>query len=345
MTAQSCWTELTKPPDAVFSDLLPLNDHEFIVVPQRHPRDHSYKDSKSIHKYNAISNEWTKVMDYPQNFKLMSHKSFIDTKNNMIYLCNDDSKLLQINLNTKKIKTLSNKANMGTFPGIFIINDKIHIIDAYQRHLVFNESNDKFDLIHDYKDDKMTVSNRPFYFTKTKSIINTFLRKKSKKSCPIIMEFKNNKWNDWKIENNQYIAGSRILATSREDYLIFMNGVDLTSSNRHDLIFVYDVGKGKLIKSDIELPKDSGKRRISCGVTRNNDKENLVTFGFINKCFGGNEYQNIQRLPFYLIKFIETWVCYETMHVIINRDSDFNPKERKHWIIDMDKIITSTLPH
>ena len=75
-------------------------------------------------------------------------------------------------------------------------------------------------------------------------------------------------------------------------------------------------------------------------ITRNNRKENMVTFGFVNKCYKGKEYENIQHLPFYLIKFIERWVCYETLHLMTGSPDDI--AKVNHWIIGVDKIIDST---
>ena len=107
------WRKLNPPPNAIFSELLSLNDNEFIVVPQRPDlQNQTYKDCNGIHKYNAINNKWTKIFDYPQDFESLAHKAAIDIKNNIIYICNEE-KLFEINLITKNVKMIKNEMNLN----------------------------------------------------------------------------------------------------------------------------------------------------------------------------------------------------------------------------------------
>ena len=66
-----------------------------------------------------------------------------------------------------------------------------------------------------------------------------------------------------------------------------------------------------------------------------------MTFGFVNECYKTGPFQGVQRLPFYLIKLIANWVCFEELHLLIKHDQD-DPKAF-HWMINVDNIIESTL--
>ena len=335
------WGKIDNTPRAVFTELLPLNNHEFVIVPQRHANNRKYsKDSDGVHKYDSINNKWTKIFDYPKDFASLAHKAAIDIKNNIIYICNID-KLLEINLTTNNMKILSNQINLDEFPGVFFANDCIHVIggESNNKHYIFNRSCNKFDLIHDFDSDNLTICQRSFYFAKNKSIINTVFDDKNKTS---IIEFKNNKWNlmDFKIQNEQHLTGSEIIATTNGNYLIFIDGTNLEKNEMDHFIYIYDVKAKDLIKSDVKMPENISGTAATSAITRNNDKENLLTFGFVNQCFNTKNYENMQQLPFYLIKLIEKWVCFETMHVIID-DSTEDKIQNTHWIIDVDTILSS----
>ena len=58
------WTKIPYVFEAKYFRLLHGNDHEFIVVPV--PRKNK-QNGNGIYKLNTITNEWSKIMDYPPN--------------------------------------------------------------------------------------------------------------------------------------------------------------------------------------------------------------------------------------------------------------------------------------
>ena len=330
---QAKWSQLSHPPRAAIFRLIPINHYEFIFVTQTVIDEEIVKDG--IYKYNSIDKTWNKIINYPQDFRSMHHNSTIDTKNNIIYTANK-SKLLQINLNTNNIETLLETTIFGGFPGILFANDRIHIIGGAQnrKHFIFDPTNKKLNEIYGFD---CGARCRPIYLKTKRSIITSVYKP------PVsIMEFKDNKWTDMKIQNCELLAGSNVMATTKEDYLIFYHGYNVKDSKNHKYIFVYDVRNNILKRSNIEAPSASS---ISGAVTRNYKQENLLTFGFINQCYKMLQYQNVTPMPFYLIKLIEKWVCYETIHFVeLVQDNNHHTIQKViHWVMDMDKIIASTI--
>ena len=323
-------------PEAVYPPPLRVNNHQFIVVPQRHPQDEKYKNSVGIHKYNAITNKWTKIMNYPTDFNSINHRSTIDIKNNMIYIFNEDSQLLAVDLNTKSVTTISDNLNIEqnwVRKSLLFINDELHIIRGKQncKHWIFDVKQHKLQEIHNFDINNIIVFFRPFYLQQRKSIITSAYDRSNKSTS--IMEYKDSKWNKLQIESNcEYVFASDITATINEDYLICGGGFDAKLKKKHNFIFIYDMRNKTLTKSEIELPSNNFPFLI---ITKDDNRDSLATFGFVNRCFRKEKYRDIQPLPFYLVKLIENWVSYETLHVIDN------PKEC-HWTIDLDDIIIST---
>ena len=339
------WKLLGNPPNAKHNRLLSLNHNEFLIVPQKALFTSKHECSDGIYKYSSIIGKWTKIIDYPTNFRSTRHFSTIDPKNKIIYIGNGQSKLIKINLTTKSINIITiNYVNLGKFPGILFANDNIHVIGGndHNKHFIYNQPNQDFDLLYDFDVKHQVPSSFPLFLKTRKSIIATVWNR-SNESVPVsVMEYKDNKWTDLNITNCQYLFHAHIIATTKEDYLIFMAGIDVKKEVFHQWIFVYDMNNKKLLKSMVEVPT----RDSMATITRNEENEDLLTFGFVRKCYKLSKFRNIQFMPFYLIKLIRKWICYETVHLITIPSNDKSDDKEicaaNHWTIDVDQIIQRT---
>ena len=90
----------------------------------------------------------------------------------------------------------------------------------------------------------------------------------------------------------------------------------------------------KLFKHTIETPNSWSGPWL--GMTTKNDKnDDLLTFGYVNRCYKMPDFKGVQVLPFYLIKLIKEWVCFETLHLLqLNKDWSWTD-----WTIDVDIIL------
>ena len=315
-----------------------------MIVPQ-YP-DTTQNDANGIYKYNSICREWTKILDYPKDFISTGHLSTIDQKQQIIYVCNEQSQLLKINLINKSIEIMSYKANFGAFPRIIFFNDKIHIIGGIGikrgKHNIFCRTRNEFDEIYDFN--RSTEHGFQSHFTwiskPRASIITTTYDHNNKKSPVSVIEFKNNKWTNIDIKNCKYLLGSSIISTTNGDYFIFLSGCENTPNFKcHQLIFVYYVKHKKLAKSNITTPATDAIGKAT--LTRNEEFEDLLTFGYVHDCYKIKNFKNMRMIPFYLIQLIGKWICYETIHLFtVQNDKD---RTKKHWTIDVDKIIQSVM--
>ena len=76
------WREATKFPYKYLSEFLCMNSNEFLIIPQQ-------GEGIGVMKYDTIKDDWTKLISYPTGWKSTCHSASYDTKNEMIYICNN----------------------------------------------------------------------------------------------------------------------------------------------------------------------------------------------------------------------------------------------------------------
>ena len=296
------WTKRRLQIQTLFIKLLPYNNHEFIIVPQP---DKAIKHCDGVYKFNTITTEWIKLMDFPNDDDIYESSeaiSTIDNTNNMIYT-HLNGKLWKFNLTTKSITVISNDTNIETYPGILLINGKIHLFQD-ETHLEFDENDEKFTVIHDFSKHNILswIHNNA---TREGRVIGMVYHEDNAKIPVSIKEFKHNVWNDLKVPNCENLFRANMTETTRGDYWIFVGGTDVKTEQSHNFMHVYNIRKHTLIKSDILLlPQIQMVQDINPSIiTSNDDHDNLLTFGFVKKCYKKKEFKDIQTMPVYLIKF------------------------------------------
>merc|ERR1719411_275956 len=77
-------------------------------------------------------------------------------------------------------------------------------------------------------------------------------------------------------------------------------------------------------------------------MTRNNDdRDELLMFGFIDGFWRKQCDERMQSFPLYLIKYIQDWICFEVIHIIgYNEDKSGT----EHWEISVDDVLESKQP-
>ena len=273
-------------------------------------------------------------MDYPEDFQSDGHIATIDRKNKIIYILNNDSIFIKINVNTGTMEKINCNIPRYQFPGLIYANGNIHVIGSKHitgnplnmintKHYIYNEEERAFTEGYDFKEETFPI---PIYLNKRKSIMaitDDF-------PYPLI-EYKDNVWQQIKITQEDF-PGTTVV-TPGQDLMIFLQVRGFWTYNG---IFVYNLNNGTIHKSKLYVPETF---TATSTITRNDERDEMLTFGFIRKCYKGNNFKAVQDLPFYLIKFISKWICFETVHFIGLKENG----KHIHWEIDVDAIINSLL--
>ena len=321
------WTQLLSAPFSRFSEILPLNDNEFLVVP--------YKCNQSIfgdgvHTYNTKEDEWSAIIPFGKDFESTFHSAALDASKQLIFVC-DCKKLYRFNLKTKSMKILADDFKIGNRPKMVLLDNAIHLIGDNDKHFVMDRDCKCLSKVHEFGiDHRQFFGNLIFLKTERKLILFNGDRTEMHQ-----FETWNNKWSKKKIEivenyhckKRKSLQDSAIVCSANEEYIFCFGGCSL-DFYWTDSIFVYDVKRNRLTQSPIRLPFKSFCR---AQMIKNERRDYLMVTGFINECFQTAEYQNVQLLPFYLIQFIARWISNEYIHLMDYFDGE-------HWKIHIDSF-------
>merc|ERR1712228_387921 len=139
-------------------------------------------------------------------------------------------------------------------------------------------------------------------------------------------------WNKLELSVDRY-GFPEIVSSANEEYIFLFGGYIKFDSYPFmlytDTILVYNTKAKTFLKSVMQCPIKSKFRAV---LMRNEQRDELIVYAFVNRCFQSAEYENIKRLPKYLIQLICQRMNNEWIHLI-----DFIGSN--HWKINIDEIL------
>ena len=307
-----------------------INNDELLLLPQK---TKSKPQDDVIWKYHLMNHTWNKMMTYPKDLvSTKPHSAVFDKERECVYVCDYESTLYQVNCDTKELIVLSKTANFEECPLMFKVNQDIHILGRNKRYNIFNTiSNTLHELQYPVS---WHLSPHSVTMKGRNSIITMGTkREQSGKAVFSLIEYSltKNQWIEWDIKGlNNYLA--KIVKTKNEQYLILFGGWNVEKCEYSKQIYVLDLKMKILRKSSIRLPL----RFVFCSICEKTEIANLLVFGYVNQLWQTEEYLYIQSLPFYLIKLIEKWICFQYIHLVGQLQLNC-----RHWIMNVDDIIKS----
>eukprot|EP01084_Bolivina_argentea_P069201 125969_1 len=313
----TAWTELESPPITQASVLL-LHNNDIFIIPTG---PESLNDSMC--KYSFPKNKWIEIITKTSQ---SYYNATIDEQNQLIYVYDSYGQFVEINLNTKTIQKI---ATIRKMTSLIYAKNNLHVFSD-TKYFMFNKENNTFEDIATYSERKVGWS---FAFVKSKSCILTTNKFRDKVCCIAEFSLIDHKWT--KYINSEIPYNSAIVSTKNDQYLICIGGRNVTLAEWTDSIFIYDIENNKLKTSIIKCPS---KSFFTAVLTRDDNKDELLTIGYINKCFKLSQFSHIQPLPFYLLNIIVCYVCNEKINII----SVEGESEQCHWMINVDHILQAT---
>lgn len=307
-----------------------INENEFVMI----------ADYGFCHKYNAISNSWSQFefLTGAMNRWHRIYKAVITKSKRSIFILTRDRTLHELDIKSQSIKSPEREDMIfrNGVTDIICVGDHLHL---------FSDNTDT-DVEHNY-----CLLRKEMGFQSFQTVVfETMLHESWKcnliylesKHCLISLDIqhgnvytfdvRNSKWTKSKIKGNVKLKHNpKLIVTADERYVILL---DHLSKETSGLVQLYDVENRTLTKSKIELP--SSKRFFSAVMMRNEKRDELMAFGFVNHCFVSAEYEDIQKLPFYLIRLIAEWISNEWIHLIYC-------EENEHWKIHIDEVLNSAI--
>ncbi len=242
-----------------------------------------------------------------------------------------------------KTTTLSAESSKQVYSLIFVDNKLHKICCPYfdsRGHFVYNNhSTNQFTKITSFKSVGNSLLHCSVIYLHSRKLILMFGGKETKNntfqitnsiyqfSCP------DSKWTKAQIEMPQKLEHFGLVATKNEQYIIILGGrTNFGVSSYYPYsnnIFIYDIRNNIFTKSKVKCPK---KAKYHAIILNNSKRDELTCFGFVNKCYKKEQFEGVQLLPQYLIKFISCYFCHEEIYLLARATGH-------HWKINIDFIL------
>ena len=333
------WIECLSFPFSWFTPPVFINEYEFIICPQNTKN----RESDGIYKYNIRDNLWSKIIDYPSNMIVRARTAAFDAKHNSLFVSyTGDHTFFELELDSLKINVLKHTNFFGHNTRIIQIDNKLHHIGSrwgnkIMFHHVWDTMDNNLRYFSDKKEHKLHSSatnglgrHGLIYLNSKKSIFLFGGRIAFGTNCSDdIYQFScfDEKWNKLNIKMPMKLQSFGIVKSRSERFIIILGGI--SNKQKSSNIYIYDVRDGIFSKSKIEIP-ECGK--CHAVITNNKEDDEKICFGFIRNCYKMNDFNCLQELPFYLIKFISKWICLQEIYLLHHNSGN-------HWKINIDHIL------
>lgn len=350
---QANWKLMAPFPFMRMSQLIKMSNDEFFAIPPKERRDppvdnddvkQRHRDlieGDGIYKYNVNTNVWTRLIEYDDTFKTSSQVVYAayDPSNQLLFV-SDGKTIFEFDLNSKSMKVL-NEFAIRRCMSMICVDGILHLLSANAwrvasvqsddndyKHEVFNKDIGEFKEIHKIKE----FDGNFFKLLHLKKKKNVILFDPNNGVMHTYQTW-NNEWVPSKIKNEyEPISNQAYVSTANEQHIIGLSGVIRVSypSVCGHYITMFDV-RDKVLKTlKAKCPVTTGLVRAV--MMTNEKRDEVMVYGFVNQCFESEEYQNIQRLPKYLIQLISQWISNEYIHLIDQMTGN-------HWKIHIDEIL------
>ena len=120
------WEELA-PYDGGGEFSLPLifNNNELLVVP------YSTNGELTLYKYNIVNNKWHKWFKCKDEVHSTYHTASLNDDNTILYLFNEEGRIIEIDLISKKSKISLKKFHDGSRSQSIFFENKFHIFGGW----------------------------------------------------------------------------------------------------------------------------------------------------------------------------------------------------------------------
>eukprot|EP01084_Bolivina_argentea_P289215 496585_1 len=322
MSADPTWHKFCPAP--FFTKIFAINKDEFIAA-----------SKTSILIFNQQKNEWNKILDYKGQFD--DHLAYDET-NQTLYLCDTEGKLLTFDVKSRKLSLLMQIPHMFPSQLIFAEN-KLYKIDNHILY-VYDDIMKQFNIINEQR--KLMFHNDfPIIYLKSQKCLLSFgsgIQNQRNNSVYNFTDslhqfsFSDAKWTALNVKMPKTLIAFGTVKCKNERHIIQFSGRDTgADSDFTDDIFIFDTRAHSFTKSKIRCPR---KEEYYGTMTSDIKRNETLCFAFVNDCYKGKRFGNMQLLPFYLIQFVNEYICYEELHL-------FSRLSQEHWKINVDDIFDS----
>eukprot|EP01084_Bolivina_argentea_P168784 292616_1 len=305
---------------AVKLNLMKINDNEFYTA---------FTAGNKINyicKYNVAQNNWKSwCIDYSVDDTNI--KFCFNDADKLIYVYYEHEQtngiLLKINFETKEIiKVTENLCLIHACADTVFAKHKLHVVGGEHLILDVNKGSNKLEECCGFK--RLTNNSE-----RGKLISNGSKNIYYGSSSGQLYSYNSilNAWSSLRMDIPWMSKNSVCVITGDQSYILLF---------RNRKIHVLNLKNKKWRISKSVCPKRKSFSGYAV-ITRNSQRAELITFGFVRKCWIEYEIGEHMFPPQYIVKLMQSWVDEEYVHLIYNR-YDWN-NHQYHWKMNVAHII------
>eukprot|EP01084_Bolivina_argentea_P080956 146618_1 len=255
------------------SNIVCISDNEFVIAPEN---DLEYVNNYGVFIYSKKKNEWKLFVTYPIRFVSTKHSICYNNYTKILYLYGDESKMVNINMETKEFKIVKSKAKyVGEHPQMLCIDNQCHVIlgSDSKEYLIWNDSKCEFETVFEFPNLNKGLHGHGAVYARRRRNVYIFGG----------YDYGSNRYNRkiWKCEldNDKKISElncefqlrvyyTAYVLTADENYIIYFH-----SSTG---ILVLDLNEEKIFECSIEKGIDASK-----AILYNDGVNKVLLFGYI----------------------------------------------------------------
>eukprot|EP01084_Bolivina_argentea_P271438 461866_1 len=309
--------------------VLSIKDNELMVIFTKST------DHKGIYTYNSNTNKWNKNIQYDIKFESQMNSITYNKLRNTIYISTSNNELIELYLSTGDItqetmKIILKQKEIGGATPVISINNCIHILSKKRNtHYCLNLKNNILHKIHEFDKKSYEYLSEWIYLQKSRKLLVFDSKYEYCYELDVSVHIINLKWKKHIISFNscKYLKYSTIVTILNEKKIILCGGAYGNQYKKTDQIFVYDVISKSFYMSTVRCPNPGYYQAISINDSK---REELLTFGFIKKCYKENDYEDMTLLPHYLCRLITEFSSQQWVHLLTIGE---------HWTLPIDSIL------
>ena len=333
--------------------LAAINENEFVIM------SYNIENSPNIWKYNVANDEWKAVMNMYiacRSYSIPGAVFHPSTGTLHLAVHHREGMSLTGKRDLQSIDTEQWKVRKGLPFGwpsradntpapniyrIILAGDEIHSLyddedDGICRHFVVHKvSGDVFQESAQIHPKLMKVNKAIFIRSRSSIVLVGY----SKMGGQMIVEYSKatKQWEVWDWKHKVCYYGA-FVAVMDGRYILSVNGYRNKKLPETDLIMIHDLETKQCVKSELKLPEKC--ERCQAVLLSDQSCSELLTVGFVKRCYKAEEFRNMLVLPSPLITLIGKCLAVEYVHLLMKK-----PKQscRAHYRVNVADILKCVL--
>eukprot|EP01084_Bolivina_argentea_P254942 428706_1 len=289
------WKKLKQVPFPVITNVIPLDDKEFILGLQTYDNERHMHETEGFYKYNTKKDKYFVFIDTRIDDDIGSETFSFDYDNNILYSIDTfNRKLIKYDLKSKTKRTHSFTNFIGLSPVLFVIDRKLHIFggSTNYHHLILdcNSILKNLTFVENFRlGNRGRVQGPGGIYVRSQNMLlmlGGLGRKKDTEQCHIyntIWKYSliTNKWKLFPVKLPLKMIMFGCVLSLNERYIITLCGIVGSDDKEIDDIFVIDLYEKNVKKSKIKCPFKG--RSIAVVMHNKHEKHEILITSFCRR--------------------------------------------------------------